>query len=168
MSPTLNRALKVVGVICLIVYLIILTRLIVFKYHVDMMDAILSAWSVEGLVRSLKWSNLIPFKTIGTALFNPSLPWIEVPTLIYNIIAFIPLGFMLSYLALSARKFSRILLYALIVSLTFELVQVIALIGTGDIDDVILNTTGALLGYAVFELANTVWLKVIRPRWGQG
>ncbi len=158
-----NKAFKALGTICFIVYLMLLIRVSIFYFPDTMISGILSSWSVEGFIRHLSYVNFIPFKTIGPTLFNPSLPWIEVPNMLANIIGFVPLGFMIPYLIPSTRKIARILIIGFGVSLALEAVQVVTILGTGDIDDVLLNVVGALLGYALFEMVSTAWLKVSRP-----
>jgi glycopeptide antibiotics resistance protein len=37
------------------------------------------------------------------------------------------------------------------------------MLGTGDIDDIILNVIGTLLGYALFELISSIWLQITNP-----
>jgi glycopeptide antibiotics resistance protein len=135
---------------CLIVYLVIIARLIVFKYPFAIIGY---SWSFEGLLRNIQFANFIPFRTIISSLFRPQLP-VVVTTLFYNILAFIPLGVLLPLISEKARNWRVVLLVAILVSLTFEVVQLAALIGSGDVDDVILNATGALLGYSLFT---AVW-----------
>ena len=40
----------------------------------------------------------------------------------------------------------------LLVSLSFELVQLLAGLGSFDVDDLILNTTGGIAGYILYKL----------------
>ena len=90
-------------------------------------------------------SNFIPFKEIfrydiGSAKF--------IKNIIGNIIMFIPYGFFASYF-LKNKKFVTIGILALIVSLTIEIVQ-LNIGRVFDIDDVILNTIGAIIGYLLY------------------
>ena len=65
-----------------------------------------------------------------------------------NIILFIPYGFLASYL-LNNKKFSVITILTVIASLTIETVQYY--IGrVFDIDDIILNVIGGIVGFLVF------------------
>lgn len=155
-----KRLLKLFFFVCFVAYLLILTRLIIFKFP-DWIMTTLTNWSVDGVLRSIRGANMIPFRTIGSALFNAQLP-VELPTLIYNVIAFMPLGLLLPLIWEKARNWRIVLLVGLIVALTFEVFQIITILGTGDIDDVILNMTGTLIGYSIFLI---VWkiLRVLRP-----
>jgi glycopeptide antibiotics resistance protein len=64
-----------------------------------------------------------------------------------NIIVFIPLGYF--YKSLSKRKISfiKVFEFALIIPLFVEIIQYISLTGSFDIDDIILNATGILIGF---------------------
>ena len=100
-------------------------------------------------------NNFIPFKEIfrydiGTDKFMRNI--------FGNIIMFIPYGFFASYY-LKNKKISTILLLSLIVSFTIEFVQLY--IGrVFDIDDVILNTIGAIIGYLVYIILNKISYKL--------
>jgi glycopeptide antibiotics resistance protein len=157
-----NRGLKLLGWLAFAAYIVLLIKLVIFKFPNEMNNQLFRLWSVQGLVRSITHANYIPFRTIGSALFNAQLP-VELPTLIYNIIAFMPFGFLLPFLVVSARKPSRIMLYGIGASLALEVVQLMTLLGEGDIDDVILNVTGTLIGYALFRLILTIYLTFNKP-----
>lgn len=90
-------------------------------------------------------NNFIPFKEIfryeiGSAKF--------IKNIVGNIIMFIPYGFFASYF-LKNKKFGTIGILAIIVSLTIEIVQ-LNIGRVFDIDDVILNVEGALVGYILY------------------
>ena len=71
-----------------------------------------------------------------------------------NIALFLPLGILLPLLSNRFRSLSRVLLVALCLSLSIETTQfVLRFVGNPravDIDDVILNTLGACLGFAFY------------------
>ena len=71
-----------------------------------------------------------------------------------NIILFIPYGFLASYL-LNNKKFSVITILTVIASLTIETVQYY--IGrVFDIDDIILNSLGAIIGFLIYVALNAI------------
>ena len=90
-------------------------------------------------------NNFIPFKEIfrydvGSYKF--------IKNIIGNIIMFIPYGFFASYY-LKNRKFGTIAFLTLVVSTTIEFVQMY--IGrVFDIDDIILNLVGGIVGFLLF------------------
>ncbi len=65
-----------------------------------------------------------------------------------NIVLFVPFGFILSYF-IKARKIRHVVIPSFIVSLSAEIIQY--QIGRAfDVDDVILNTMGALIGFMIY------------------
>lgn len=90
-------------------------------------------------------SNFVPFKEIFRYSFgSPKF----MSNVLGNIMLFIPFGFLSSYL-LKNRKFSIATILTLIASLTIETVQYY--IGrVFDIDDIILNLIGGILGFLVY------------------
>lgn len=86
--------------------------------------------------------NIIPFKEMTRYAIGSKLFFYNV---IGNIILFIPFGYFISD-KLKAKKTTHIIIISSIISLTAELIQY--KIGRAfDIDDVILNVTGAIIGF---------------------
>jgi glycopeptide antibiotics resistance protein len=69
-----------------------------------------------------------------------------------NIIWFVPFGFLLPCLSKSFSTFPRVLLSGLFLSLVIEFLQYAFGTGISEADDLILNTLGALIGYALYRL----------------
>lgn len=67
-----------------------------------------------------------------------------------NVIAFLPFGFMLPLLSVKCRKFLYVTFLSLIFSLSIELVQLALKVGIFDVDDVLMNTAGGMLGGLIF------------------
>lgn len=89
--------------------------------------------------------NLIPFKEITRYSIASTLFLYNV---IGNIALFIPFGYFVSE-KLKAKKTLHIIIVASIISLTAELIQY--KIGRAfDIDDILLNVTGAIIGYIFY------------------
>lgn len=96
-------------------------------------------------------SNLIPFKEIfryriGSRLF--------IKNIIGNILLFLPYGYFATYY-INNKKFWPTALLTFIVSLTIEIVQ-LNIGRTFDIDDVILNTCGGVLGFYIYKAIDDV------------
>lgn len=75
---------------------------------------------------------------------------IDTTAYLLNIVMFIPLGIMVPFIWKKAARFRYILLYGFAFSLLIELSQLLNPRST-DIDDVILNTSGAVIGYLIFK-----------------
>lgn len=70
---------------------------------------------------------------------------------VLNVILFVPLGFFLPLLFRKYNSISRVALTGLLLSLAVELVQMFGR-GSTDIDDLITNAVGAVLGYFIYKL----------------
>lgn len=98
---------------------------------------------------SLTHSNLRPGDSIRNYLSQPAIRD-TVKQLGGNIVLGMPFGALLPVLAPRTRGLLRVMLATAIVMLLVELVQGALVTGRAfDIDDVILNTTGAMLGYLI-------------------
>lgn len=102
--------------------------------------------------------NPVPFRTISLylgLLERPSRPWLirlARVNLWGNVLLFLPLGLLPPVLLPSMRRFWKTLLLAAGIMSTVELLQMLLLVGTCDIDDLILNLLGASFGYLLFYL----------------
>ena len=91
--------------------------------------------------------NLIPFYSIKEYIFSNSatIKKFAFGNVIGNIVIFIPLGTYLSLFKNDKRVITN-LLFIFIVSLFVEIIQGLLGIGASDIDDIILNCLGGLIG----------------------
>jgi glycopeptide antibiotics resistance protein len=133
-----ERIEKVILYSIFIFYILLLVKLL-FLSRVSLAEPLHS----QGL-RSI---NLIPFNSIMEFLSGgtENLKRFAFSNLVGNIIIFIPLGICLPLLKKDKRVFVN-LLFIFIASLFAEVIQGILGIGTADIDDIILNCLGGLLG----------------------
>ncbi len=101
--------------------------------------------------------NLVPFKTIWQYLYllikqtNPYLVPHAFINLFGNIAAFVPLGFLLPCIWKRVHAFGYFLLCTASLIVTVEVVQLFTLRGSCDIDDLILNVIGALIGFVILR-----------------
>ncbi len=70
-----------------------------------------------------------------------------------NVLAFAPFGFVLPIISPDNRKLLNITLLSLEFSLTIELLQLIFKVGIFDVDDLLMNTIGGVIGGLCFFLA---------------
>ncbi|WP_399441952.1 VanZ family protein [Streptomyces sp. WAC08241] len=116
----------------------------------------------------LTHSNLTPGSSIRAYLGQPE--FVEtVKQLGGNVLLGVPFGILLPLLSLRTRGLVRVALLTIVTMLLVELVQGALITGRAfDIDDVLLNTTGALLGYLLIgrRLGRAVHPRV-RRRWWQ-
>ena len=72
--------------------------------------------------------------------------------LLGNIFLFIPIGFLIPKLWRKLRNFFKFFFICLLLILAVELIQLFALLGCCDVDDVILNMTGLTAGYIIWSI----------------
>ena len=121
---------------------------------------LLALWLVGGLVLTLQAAhplpgqvvddNLVPFHTLAIYWRNlGSEFWMR--NLFGNLFLLLPLG-LLGPIALPVLdRWWRIALLALLYSVAIELIQLAVPDRSADIDDVIVNLAGALLGFAMWR-----------------
>lgn len=102
--------------------------------------------------------NLVPFVEIRRFwIYRRQLGIFALFTNIFgNVIGFVPFGFILPIIADRMRSGFLILLSGFCLSLTVEVIQLWAKVGCFDVDDLILNTLGAALGYLIFVICNHI------------
>lgn len=74
-----------------------------------------------------------------------------------NVIGFLPVGFFLPILNNRFRNGFLVTVLGFCFSLTVECIQLVCKVGSFDVDDLILNTLGAFLGYLLFAACN--WMR---------
>ena len=77
-----------------------------------------------------------------------------------NVVMFVPLGFFIPYVFRKADSFRHSMIYALITIVCIEIIQLVTLLGSLDVDDLILNMIGAAAGFAVCRIS----LLILRGR----
>ena len=98
--------------------------------------------------------NLVPFQEIKRFIYYWELLGIEavIVNILGNVVAFMPFGFFLPIVSKSNQNFWCVALYSFEFSLGIELIQLSFRVGTFDVDDLIMNTFGSILGYFCFCL----------------
>ena len=77
-----------------------------------------------------------------------------------NVIGFLPFGFILPVILDKMRSGWLIVLAGFGLSVTVEVIQLITKVGCFDVDDMILNTAGAALGYLLFFICDHLRRKI--------
>lgn len=80
-----------------------------------------------------------------------------------NFVMLLPLGIYLPLMYKRLQGFIPVLLLCFLVAVTIEVLQLATSFRSVDVDDVLLNTTGAVLGYMLFWLARLVSNSFNRP-----
>ena len=106
--------------------------------------------------------NLIPFVEIRRFwVYRKQLGFLAVFTNLFgNVAGFLPFGFMLPVITGKMRSGFLITLAGFGLSLTVEVIQLITKVGCFDVDDLILNTAVAALGYLLFFICDHLRRKI--------
>ena len=137
MNRAKHIAVTVILLMLFIIYFIVLFRITIFR------DSYFRFPSV----------NLIPFTTVADdlqiTLYRNNI--MGIVHLLGNLAVFFPLGYLTAALFPKMRKLTKVMLLSFALSLFIETCQYIFACGVADIDDVILNTLGGMVGYWVYN-----------------
>lgn len=144
-----NRTFRWLTAAAFVIYLAVLFDFVFFSAQFGRVNA-------EAL--RYRDMNLVPFSTIRNyirvrELVNPS---VFIINILGNIAAFVPFGFLLPVVFKFCRKFIPVLILSLMLTAFIELTQGYLGVGVMDVDDVILNVAGGILGYIIFLVGNAV------------
>lgn len=132
------------------IYIAFLILFVVLKFD-GSFERIISLHNsiIENEKDGLRNINLIPFRSISPYLRNITEPY-AFKNIIVNILVFIPLGFFVSNK--NSKNVFKALIICLGVILSIECIQLILKIGFFDIDDIILNFIGSLIGIGINKI----------------
>ena len=148
----MRRLLKILFYLSFIVYLIALinilfvgTRGFGFAQELTLIEYIRTR------------SNIVPFKTIMSYIdafhygtMNRDVP---IKNLIGNFILFLPMSIYLPIIFNRLNSFKKCIITILSILFLVEVTQLVFKLGAFDIDDLILNLLGVLLGFSIYKLA---------------
>lgn len=138
---------KYVIIIFFVSYLILLIKVIVFKYPTVMWFSSMHEVSVR---QQFANGNFVPLKTILNYISGEPTWNIAIRNIVGNIILFIPLGLFVPIIYRRLITLKHVLVIAFLLSVALESAQGLLRAGAVDVDDVILNVLGAVVGYGIF------------------
>lgn len=145
---------RLISAFILIAYSAILVKILVFK------NVLLKIGPLRfRFTQRSGQANFLPFKTILPYLYGEHGGSIAIINLVGNIALFVPIGFLVPVVYRN-MTWQKSLALAVAAGLAIEGMEVMFRVGIFDIDDVILNAFGVMIGYWVFA----VLVKWVRPR----
>lgn len=102
--------------------------------------------------------NLVLFQEIKRAMYCLRHGDIQyfLLNVVMNIGAFMPFGFFLPVISPKNKKFLNVFLLSLELTLSIEILQLLFKVGIFDVDDIVMNTLGGVLGYVVYYIARVL------------
>jgi len=96
--------------------------------------------------------NLLPFYTIGNYIQKRSFisQKIFITNIVGNVIAFMPMGFLIPIIEKKNKSFWKVLAGSAIISFFVEAMQYVFSVGSFDVDDIILNSLGGAAGFIIY------------------
>lgn len=139
--------------ILFVVYLLILVKVILFKYPLVQIKEIVDSWQSDVFWEGMHRANFEWFRTIK--LYTRYWDHKELNSfgnLIGNVLIFIPFGYMMPQMFEKSKKLIIFLLQLLILVLGLELVQLYTNFGVFDVDDILLNCLGGFVGFVLYKI----------------
>ena len=131
------------------VYIAIVIKVIIFKFPWEDLMAIAGTWEKNVIWEGFDTANFTLFKTIRMYI-NYSYMLNSFENLVGNVVVFIPFGFLLPYIKESCRNFLILLFHIFIFVLGIEVFQLFSAFGAFDVDDILLNCFGGILGWIAY------------------
>ena len=151
-----NKFFKICCHIFFIIYLVFLIKIVLFKYK-----GLISTFEslIAGELSGFHSYNIIPFQAILEFVklmfgghfsrgFN---------NIVGNVFVFVPFGYFIPLLYKKCKNVKIVLLAGFLVSLFFEICQYFLYLGSADIDDIILNLLGVILGFLFFKIVEKIY-----------
>lgn len=141
------------------IYIAVVIKVIIFKYPWEDLKAIMDTWEKGVILEGLDTANFTLFKTIKMYIdYSYMLNSFE--NLVGNVVVFVPFGFLLPYIHKKSAKFPVLLVNAFLFVLGIEVFQLFSAFGAFDVDDILLNCLGAVMGWVIFRL----WERIRKRR----
>lgn len=132
-------------------YLLILLKVIVFKYPLQQMQEIAASWQKDVFWEGLQGANFTLFKTIKMYIRHWDNRGLNsFGNLVGNVVAFIPLGYLLPRVQKAFENIFLCIGAGALIIVGIELFQLLSAFGVFDVDDILLNCVGVFIGYLFF------------------
>lgn len=138
-----RKILHFVTIGLFVTYLAVLVRIVLFK-QAPLYNLLSAAGS------SVRTISFIPFKSLyDMAISGTSIIRI-IENILGNIAIFIPFGLLLPII--KKGRSQKVILYGLAASILLEIIQYAFALGSSDIDDLLFNTSGVMIGCFLYKI----------------
>lgn len=152
-------ALKYLFFAVFIVYVLLLSKYILFtRMHTDAGHYLSMGHIRSSINKGIHKANLKPFATIKLMYNNGRMRTeSQFKNLGGNLLGFVPMGIFLPLLFKRLRSFVAVVIVVFAISLAYEIIQLCTGLGVFDIDDLILNTAGGVIGFIIHFFATLIY-----------
>lgn len=140
----MRRRIRVVSTIFFVIYMLVLVYFLLLS---------------DGLGRDMGYEtyrmNLIPFQEIRRFVIYRNYidePLLVLINLLGNVIAFVPFGALIRWVVNRRVRWYQAVGYTCLFSVCVECLQLVAKVGVFDVDDILLNTIGGLIGFWLYYI----------------
>lgn len=137
-----NKRLMTVSRLLFIIYMMITLYVVFFAEQMGRGTGIAYRYNLVPFMEIKRFLRLTDGEWKWTAWFN----------LVGNILCFIPFGVFLPAVCRWTRTFVRTTILTVTFSMMIETIQLCLKIGIFDVDDLMLNTIGGMLGYCIYKI----------------
>ena len=143
MAATVRKGIKISGVCLFLLYLTGLVYFLFFAEEYGRSAAVVgyNTRPFREILRYLRYWKILGLRTVILNLAG-------------NVIGFLPFGFIVPVMHKKMESFWKVSLLGFMFSLCVETIQLITKVGCFDVDDLILNTLGAMIGCGAFLICN--------------
>lgn len=138
-----RKIIRIISRICFVLYMIVLVYFLLLSDGFGRMDGYsdyrYNLIPFQEIIRFVKYRKYIDFMSVVINLAG-------------NVVAFMPFGALIRWVVNRRVRWFQVVLYTFLFSLCVELLQLVAKVGVFDVDDLLLNTLGGLLGFWVYYL----------------
>src|SRR5699024_8556882 len=139
---------RILGLILFVLYLILLIYFLFFAEEMGRNPQMRQGYSYnltlfKEIRRSYEHREIIGYRALFLNIFG-------------NVLAFMPFGFFLPMIWKRTDRLFLTAVFSFLMSLCVETVQLVSRVGSFDVDDLLLNTIGGVLGFLAYRLLRGV------------
>lgn len=144
-----KKRIITIGWILFYIYILLLSYFLFFseRYGRDLVTQQYNLQLFKEIKRFIKYRGQIGFEGFIVNIFG-------------NVIAFMPYGFLLPLLNRAYRRFYKIAILSVLFSLVIETAQLLLKVGVFDVDDILMNSLGGILGYFIFLIIHSIYKRM--------
>ncbi|MBR4993266.1 MAG: VanZ family protein [Lachnospiraceae bacterium] len=161
MKKDTKKSVKAVFHILFWVYFAVAAKILIFRVSPDVFFDLMRTWNRSVIYWGLSRANFVPFKTVKMYMKYYAVTN-SFTNLAGNLVIFMPLGFLLPFTWKKKHGIFAIAALGFLISMGVEVTQLVTGLGAFDVDDLILNTAGAVIGYLIYKIMKLLFSAVDR------